>query len=58
LEESILDDQRDAAFNTLQEQVNRIQNQMRTMETRILQLETKDEGPLGGLVLPGPQAHE
>jgi hypothetical protein len=54
----MLDDQRDAAFNTLQEQVNRIQNQMRTMETRILQLETKDKGPLGGLVLPGTQAHE
>jgi phage shock protein A len=55
----MLDDQRDAAFNSLQEQVNRIQNQIHTLETRILQLEAKHEGPLAALKLPGSQhSHE
>ena len=49
----MLDDQRDAAFNSLQEQVNRLQNEMAEIKRRLAELEAKGNGPLGILGLPG-----
>ena len=50
----MLDDQRDAAFNTLLERVNRAEGRLQIIERRLAELEAKGTGPLGPLKFPGP----